>query len=130
MESILNYIKELEKNNDRDCIAILSSLDHEMTLMTKAERLEFIKDITDKQISNLSKLMKSFLAGLIEYVYNENKLDTSAKWFMSNEYKMNSVKDNNLSKYMTDEMLNNALDNSLNEFKWRNIIQDGIFDSY
>ena len=130
MESILNYIKALEKNNDRDCIAILSSLDHEMTLMTKTERLGFIKDITDKQLSNLSKLMKSFLAGLIEYIYNENNLDTSSKWFMSNEYKMNSVKDNNLSKYMTDEMLNSALDNSLNEFKWRNIIQDGIFDSY
>lgn len=130
MENILNYIKALEKNNDRDCIAILSSLDHEMTLMTKTERLEFIKDITDKQISNLSKLMKSFLAGLIEYIYNENKLDTSVKWFMSNKYKMNSVKDNNLSKYMTDEMLNNVLDNSLKEFRWRNIIQDGIFDSY
>lgn len=130
MENILNYIKALEKNNGRDCIAILSSLDHEMTLMTKTERLEFIKDITDKQISNLSKLMKSFLAGLIKYVYNENKLDTSVKWFMSNEYKMNSVKDNNLSKYMTDEMLNNVLDNSLKEFRWRNIIQDGIFDSY
>ena len=65
-----------------------------MTKMTKEDRLAYIKDIKEVDVSGLHHLDQVYFAALIEYVYNENNISTENKWFMKDTYTLESVEEN------------------------------------
>lgn len=134
-DNILDYIKSIEKLDDsRDITSVLSTLDHKLTKMIKEERLDFLDKISEQNICNVDKETQVFIAGLLEYVYNENNKSTENKWFMNSKYKLDTVLENSILNSIPENIREKTaikmLDTALQEFKWRNMIYDEMFNSF
>lgn len=129
------------RENTDDYRNDLSDLDHIMTRMTMEERLRFIEDIDEKYVDSLSnnKDIRVIIAATIEKVHRDlNKKPPD--WVMQRKYTFLSVEECFVHKETLAlgiakgdralELSKRSLEKSVPEFRWRNSIQDGIFDSY
>ena len=138
---IREYISELDKAINIECA--LSTLDHTLTQMSKGERYSALIAVIESDLGGLDLDTKIFIAGMIEHACNESGKE-APQWVMSKQYSYDDVMECTVAK----ELLNSfkaigakdmdevksyipiELANSLPAFRWRNMLCDGIFDSY
>ena len=133
--SIIDYINSLKNNKDyASTSAIMSSLDHRLAKMSKKNRLKALESLTENDINDINHEDSVLIAAMIEFAYNENKKNTSNKWFMSNKFTLNSIMDNSFLIYFNSyeqkkQQAEIAIKTSAKELKWRNMVGEKVIDA-
>lgn len=138
-----NSLKEEIDNKTMDDTPWLSSIDHDLTRMDALGRLNYVQSTEDSDLSKLSKSSALCMAAMIEKIYNDCGL-TPPDFVMDNKYTYDNVEESEVYKQLYslfsssgdfdklefEKMVKSTLGISVKEFKWRNEICDGIFDSF
>ncbi|MBR1454239.1 MAG: hypothetical protein IJ593_06300 [Lachnospiraceae bacterium] len=128
-------VEELDNIKDGyDARCDLSDIDHVMTKMTMDERLKYVETCKEKDIESFEHWLKIYIAGLIEKVYNDKGIKPP-DWVMKDIYKYDTVDECRCAQFFKGysdyrQLVDLELQNSLPEFRWRNMICDGMFDSF
>lgn len=145
MHSFKSYssLKEEIDNKTMDDTPWLSSIDHDLTRMTALGRLNYVQSTEDSDLSKLSKSSALYVAAIIEKIYNDCGL-TPPDFVMNSKYTYDNVEESKVYKQLYllflssgdfdklefEKMVKSTLAVSVKEFKWRNELCDGIFDSF
>jgi hypothetical protein len=137
-ETLMDYIIELAGTKNEESSLIFSTLDHVLTGYSWKKRIDFLSYPIDLDIFNkLSIEDRAWLSAITEVTFNK-KHKTPPEWAMDENNRLNDLKQNSIYKSFSEifgedkayETIKKLLEQSLPEMKRRNLIADGVFNSF